>query len=339
MRALVQRVLHAQVTVNDEVISSIEQGLCIFIGISVHDTHRDMDRIVRKILGAKVFDDERHRKWKKNVVEKRLEILCVSQFTLYNTWKGNKPDFHNAMSGEEARGFYEQFLTQLKLQYRPEKIKDGQFGAYMQVSLTNDGPVTFEIETKPPRPQPEHGTPEMARVIPVCPVVHTFHTLYDPYNATEEEFGVCELTETRRESSSKDSDLDRLRRGTTEPLPPPDPAKNSRQAAGIRAAREAFLRTQAAQEALQQKRMQAELNAAMEACALSTNDAKKVPVSGASASDGAKPDDKGDTQEEQAQGGSSETAADTKPRNNDAKETPAASQDGVNEKMEEETRV
>ncbi|XP_063624292.1 D-aminoacyl-tRNA deacylase isoform X2 [Cydia splendana] len=133
MKALIQRVMNAKVTVNGEVISNIEQGLCVLIGISKNDNLMDMEYI--------------DKRWSKSVVDKDYEVLCVSQFTLYNTWKGNKPDFHNAMAGDESKKFYEQFLELLQKSYKPEKIKDGVFGAYMQVSIENDGPVTVSIES------------------------------------------------------------------------------------------------------------------------------------------------------------------------------------------------
>ncbi|XP_063364177.1 D-aminoacyl-tRNA deacylase isoform X2 [Cydia amplana] len=133
MKALIQRVMNAKVTVNGEVISNIEQGLCVLIGISKNDNLMDMEYI--------------DKRWSKSVVDKDYEVLCVSQFTLYNTWKGNKPDFHNAMAGDDSKKFYEQFLELLKESYKPEKIKDGVFGAYMQVSIENDGPVTVSIES------------------------------------------------------------------------------------------------------------------------------------------------------------------------------------------------
>ncbi|PZC76901.1 hypothetical protein B5X24_HaOG204040 [Helicoverpa armigera] len=155
MKALIQRVMNAKVTVNDEVISSIGQGICVFIGISNSDSKKDMEYIVRKILSIKLFDDESEKKWKKSVSDRDLEILCVSQFTLYNTWKGNKPDFHHAMPGDKSKEFYENFLQMLKDAYKPEKVKDGKFAAYMQVSIQNDGPVTFEIESPANLPSKE----------------------------------------------------------------------------------------------------------------------------------------------------------------------------------------
>ncbi|XP_038207240.1 D-aminoacyl-tRNA deacylase [Zerene cesonia] len=147
MKALIQRVINANVTVNGELISNIGQGLCVFIGISHNDTPKDMEFMVRKLLSIKLFNDESDKKWKKSVVDADLELLCVSQFTLYNTWKGNKPDFHLAMPGDKSKEFYEQFIQMLRSQYKPDKVKDGVFGAYMQVSIQNDGPVTLELES------------------------------------------------------------------------------------------------------------------------------------------------------------------------------------------------
>ncbi|XP_045538172.1 D-aminoacyl-tRNA deacylase [Papilio machaon] len=147
MKALIQRVKNAKVTVNDEVISSIEQGACVLIGICSSDTIKDMEYIVRKLLSIRIFDDENHKRWQKSIVDKQFEILCVSQFTLYNTWKGNKPDFHKAMAADRSKEFYEQFIQMLRDKYKPDKVKDGLFGAYMQVSIQNDGPVTLEIES------------------------------------------------------------------------------------------------------------------------------------------------------------------------------------------------
>ncbi|KAN0065441.1 D-tyrosyl-tRNA(Tyr) deacylase [Thecaphora frezii] len=86
--------------------------------------------------------------WKKSVVELGGEVLCVSQFTLFaRTVKGTKPDFHRAMGGDQAREIYEALLKKLGDSYQPAKIKDGAFGALMDVSLTNDGPVTILLDT------------------------------------------------------------------------------------------------------------------------------------------------------------------------------------------------
>ncbi|XP_072030334.1 uncharacterized protein [Amphiura filiformis] len=147
MRAIVQRVTKASVTVGDELISSIGRGLCVLIGISRDDTPKERDYIARKILNLRVFDDDNGKRWNKSVKDKQLEILCVSQFTLYTIMKGNKPDFHSAMGGEESEQFYNEFLDILRKDYDPAKIKDGKFGAYMQVHIQNDGPVTIQLDS------------------------------------------------------------------------------------------------------------------------------------------------------------------------------------------------
>lgn len=100
----------------------------------------------RKILSLRVFEHEGKR-WQKSVAEEKLEILCVSQFTLYHRLKGNKPDFHLAMQGDSAQQLYYKLLTQLGDKYDPGKIKDGKFGAMMEVHIQNSGPVTIEIES------------------------------------------------------------------------------------------------------------------------------------------------------------------------------------------------
>lgn len=102
---------------------------------------------MRKILNLRLFENDGKR-WNKSVQDEKLEILCVSQFTLYHRLKGNKPDFHLAMQGVAAEELYNKFLDTLKSEYESDKVKDGKFGAYMQVSIVNDGPVTLELESK-----------------------------------------------------------------------------------------------------------------------------------------------------------------------------------------------
>ncbi|CAF0754261.1 unnamed protein product [Brachionus calyciflorus] len=150
MKAIIQRVVKASVTVSDELISSIQHGFCVLVGIGRDDTDKDIDYIVRKLLTIRLFEnpEAENSKWNKNVVERDYEILCVSQFTLQSTLKGTKPDFHLAMGGEQSKEFYEKFLEQMKKSYKPEKIKDGKFGAMMQVNIQNDGPVTIILDSK-----------------------------------------------------------------------------------------------------------------------------------------------------------------------------------------------
>ncbi|KAF5902934.1 D-tyrosyl-tRNA(Tyr) deacylase 1-like, partial [Clarias magur] len=147
MKAVIQRVANASVMVGETHISSIGRGICVLIGISTEDTQRDVDYIVRKILNLRLFEDENGCAWKHSVMDKGLEVLCVSQFTLQCILKGNKPDFHLAMTADFAQPFYNNILEQLRIAYKPELIKDGQFGTYMQVHVQNDGPVTIYLES------------------------------------------------------------------------------------------------------------------------------------------------------------------------------------------------
>ncbi|XP_059148310.1 D-aminoacyl-tRNA deacylase 1-like [Physella acuta] len=134
--------------IGNETVSSIGPGLCVLVGVSRHDTDTEMDYIVRKILNLRLFSDGSDKRWMKSVMDMDYDVLCISQFTLESTLKGNKPDFREAMAPDLALPFYSKLLQALKSTYRPEKIHDGQFGAYMQVHIENDGPVTIPIEKK-----------------------------------------------------------------------------------------------------------------------------------------------------------------------------------------------
>ena len=94
MKVVVQRVKSASVSIDEDVISSIGKGICVLVGIHVKDTPKERETIVRKLLNLRVFEDEKNKRWCKSVKDLNLEILCVSQFTLYHIMKGNKPDFH-----------------------------------------------------------------------------------------------------------------------------------------------------------------------------------------------------------------------------------------------------
>ncbi|KAK4469726.1 hypothetical protein MN116_007250 [Schistosoma mekongi] len=150
MRAVVQRVKQASVSVNDSIVSQISRGILVLIGLSRRDTETDMEYIVRKILNVRLFPSaDGVRRWDKSVKDLNLEILCVSQFTLYSELKGNKLDFHCAMDPKLSKDTYSQLINQLKRNYHKEKVKDGIFGAMMDVSLTNDGPVTITLDSNP----------------------------------------------------------------------------------------------------------------------------------------------------------------------------------------------
>ncbi|SPO06640.1 probable DTD1 - D-Tyr-tRNA(Tyr) deacylase activity [Cephalotrichum gorgonifer] len=149
MKAIIQRVLSASVTVDKEVVSSIGKGVLVLAAVAAGDTEKEADTLANKVLRLKLWDDDKGS-WKKNVTDIDGEILCVSQFTLLaKTSKGNKPDFHLAAGPEEAKRLYHYFLQKVKAGYVEERVKDGRFQAMMEVALVNDGPVTFEIVAQP----------------------------------------------------------------------------------------------------------------------------------------------------------------------------------------------
>ena len=160
MRVVIQKVKRAAVTVDSAVVSSIQKGLMVLVGISTSDTMADVEKLLKKIVGLRLFEDlsiapETATKWYGKPWSKSLnddlalEILCVSQFTLYGTVKkGSKPDFHRAARGQEARQLYDSFLDQLRGSLGNERVKDGEFGAMMDVELVNDGPVTIVWDTQ-----------------------------------------------------------------------------------------------------------------------------------------------------------------------------------------------
>jgi D-tyrosyl-tRNA(Tyr) deacylase len=140
VRALVQRVSEASVTVDGNEISRIGPGLLVLLGVRRGDTEADADRIAAKLLALRIFEDA-DGKMNLNVGDAGGEILCVSQFTLYgDTRKGNRPGFVDAAPPEEAEPLYERVRETLN-------APGGVFGARMAVALTNDGPVTLLIET------------------------------------------------------------------------------------------------------------------------------------------------------------------------------------------------
>ncbi|KAF2236404.1 putative aminoacyl-tRNA hydrolase [Viridothelium virens] len=163
MKAILQRVKSASVTVDEKLVSSIGKGLLVFAAVAKDDTEKEADGMASKILKTKLWDDENGGRWKKNVQDIQGEILCVSQFTLYaTTKKGNKPDFHKSASGSKAKVLYDHFFAKVEEAYSKEKVKNGVFQAMMDVGLVNDGPVTIEINTDPPKdfvdvPEPEEG--------------------------------------------------------------------------------------------------------------------------------------------------------------------------------------
>lgn len=147
MRALIQRVDKASVTVEGETIAAIGKGLLVFLGISSHDTEEDIEYLSKKIAGLRIFSDD-EGKMNLNVAEVHGSILLVSQFTLYaSTKKGNRPSFIDAAPPEIAVPMYEQAILQFA-QAAGVPVKTGKFGADMKVALLNDGPVTVWMDSK-----------------------------------------------------------------------------------------------------------------------------------------------------------------------------------------------
>jgi len=147
MRLVIQRVLEANVKVGDKLVGKINRGLLVLIGINSFDTYKESDYLSKKLLNLRIWTDETtNKRWNKSVMDLKYEILCVSQFTLYSVLKGNKPDFHLAMEPEKAKELYNYFVDSLRKSYNPNMIQEGEFGGYMLVSSTNDGPVTINLE-------------------------------------------------------------------------------------------------------------------------------------------------------------------------------------------------
>ena len=147
MRVLIQRVKKASVTVNQELISLISNGLLIFIGIGEDDNSEDIEWLTKKIANIRLFDDE-NGVMNKSVIDIDGEILAVSQFTLMaQTKKGNRPSYIKAAKPEISIPLYEQFCEEMEIAVN-KPIKRGVFGADMNVELLNDGPVTIFIDSK-----------------------------------------------------------------------------------------------------------------------------------------------------------------------------------------------
>ena len=147
MRAVIQRVSKASVSVNGEKISSINKGLLVLVGIEETDTAEDIVWLSGKIIRLRIFPDNNNI-MNLSLMETDGEILAVSQFTLHaSTKKGNRPSYIRAAKPETAIPVYEQFVRQLHSDTGKE-IKTGKFGADMKVALVNDGPVTIIMDTK-----------------------------------------------------------------------------------------------------------------------------------------------------------------------------------------------
>ena len=147
MRAVVQRVSKASVTVEGGIISKIGLGLLILLGIENEDTNADIEWLSRKIVNLRIFNDEAGV-MNKSLVEVKGDAIVVSQFTLHaSTKKGNRPSYLKAAKPEIAIPIYENFVKRMEM-VLGKKVGTGVFGADMKVELLNDGPVTIIVDTK-----------------------------------------------------------------------------------------------------------------------------------------------------------------------------------------------
>ena len=146
MRAVIQRVQHASVTIESQVHGHIGKGLLIFLGICEEDHMEDVEWLVKKIVGLRIFDDEAGV-MNRSVMEEDGEALVVSQFTLYASYKkGNRPSWFRAARHEISIPLYEAFCRRLS-EAMGKPVGTGEFGADMKVELLNDGPVTICMDT------------------------------------------------------------------------------------------------------------------------------------------------------------------------------------------------
>ena len=147
MRIVIQRVSRASVTIEGTVKSAIEKGYLILIGVCEEDTEEDVEWLVRKVIGLRVFDDE-NGVMNRSIMDVDGNILVISQFTLFASYKkGNCPSWLRAARHEISVPLYESFCTKLSAALG-KKVGTGEFGADMKVELLNDGPVTICMDTK-----------------------------------------------------------------------------------------------------------------------------------------------------------------------------------------------
>jgi len=147
MKAVIQRVSSASVTINNQIVANIQSGLVVLVGFEAADTHEDLDWMTSKIANLRIFDDQ-NQVMNLSLKEVDGEMIIVSQFTLQaSTKKGNRPSYIKAAKPEIAIPLYESFIQKMESELR-KKVQTGQFGADMKVALLNEGPVTIIVNTK-----------------------------------------------------------------------------------------------------------------------------------------------------------------------------------------------
>ena len=144
MKAVIQRVKSASVSVDDEIVGQIQQGMLLLLGVEKTDEQNEIEKLAKKVFSYRIFADE-NGKMNKSLSDINGELLVVSQFTLVaQTTKGNRPGFSLGASPEHGLHIYERFIKHVNDDYR--ECQQGKFGADMQVALINDGPVTFQFD-------------------------------------------------------------------------------------------------------------------------------------------------------------------------------------------------
>ena len=149
MKALLQRVTSASVTVDGEVVGSIGRGLAVFVGVAEGDSPKDADYLAQKLVNLRIFADEAER-FNLSALDIKAELLLVSQFTLLaDTRKGRRPSFSDAAPPPQAEELFEHFVNEAKASGL--KVETGRFQQYMQVEIHNDGPVTILLDSRDKR--------------------------------------------------------------------------------------------------------------------------------------------------------------------------------------------
>ena len=144
MRVVVQRVKYASCTVDGKITGKIDKGFLLLVGFKKGDTLLEMNKVLKKVIGLRIFEDE-EGKMNKSLSDVSGDILAISQFTLYaDSRKGNRPSFVEAMEFDKASNYYDLFCDELSKSFKVEK---GIFGADMKIELLNDGPVTIILDS------------------------------------------------------------------------------------------------------------------------------------------------------------------------------------------------
>lgn len=143
MRVIVQRCRKGKVEVNNKLINKIDAGLVLLVGFTEEDSNKEIDKLVKKVVNLRIFDDE-NGIMNKSIMDVKGKILSISQFTLYaDTKKGNRPSYIKALNGEKAIKLYDKFNEELN---KYVETLPGIFGADMQLFIQNDGPITIALE-------------------------------------------------------------------------------------------------------------------------------------------------------------------------------------------------